>query len=302
MSIAPLYPTLRATLLFLMLALNRNSLAADKLPVVASFSILGDITSQIGGDRIALTTLVGPNGDAHVYQPTPSDAQYVGKARVLIFNGLGMEGWLPRLITAAQFKGKIVIASTGITTRTMQDEGHTTTDPHAWQNPQNVIQYTRNISAALSAADPAGKAYYQQRAALYTQKLQELDIWAKQRINLLPASKRQVITSHDAFAYLGEHYQIKFFAPQGMSTESEAAGGDVGKLIRQIKQTKIRALFFESISSRKLLDQIAAETGVTPGPALYSDALSPPKGPANTYEMLFQHNINTLLTGMQQNQ
>ena len=275
--------------------------AATPLPVIASFSILGDIVATVGGDRVQVTTLVSPNGDAHVYQPTPRDVRAVSQAKVVFYNGLGFEGWMTRLIQAAKFRGAQVTVSAGITPQVMDEDGKQINDPHAWQNPQNVRRYVSNIAAALEKADPAGAAEYRQRAQAFDQQLLELDQWAHRQIAQIPPEKRRVITSHDAFDYFAKHYTIEFLAPQGMNTESEASARDVARLIQQIKREHIHALFVENISNRKLLDQIAQETGVRVGPPLYSDALSAANGPANTYLRMFQYNVTTLVAGMKLN-
>ncbi|MCB6182799.1 metal ABC transporter substrate-binding protein [Leeia sp. TBRC 13508] len=275
--------------------------AAEKLPVVASFSVLGDLVQQIGGDKVSVTTLVGPDQDAHVFQPSPKDAQAVGKAKVVFMNGLGFEGWMPRLTTAAGGKAKSITVSSGIKTQTMEEDGKQETDPHAWQNPANVVVYVKNIANGLATADPANKAYYQQQAAQYTTKLEDLQKWVVTEVNSIPASKRKVITSHDAFGYLSKRFAIEFLAPQGMNTEAEASPKDVANLIKQIRQEKIKAVFVENISNPKLLKQLSAEAGVSTGDSLFSDALSKKGGPAATYLEMYRHNITTLVAGMKKN-
>ncbi|WP_343585148.1 metal ABC transporter substrate-binding protein [Herbaspirillum sp.] len=279
--------------------------AAGHIPVVASFSILGDIVANVGGDRIAVTTLVGPDEDAHVFQPAPDDIKALSRAKLVVVNGLGFEGWMERLAQSANYHGAIVTASAGIHSRELvgedehdgHDDGHHhgKDDPHAWQDPQNVIVYTRNIVAALARLDPAGAAAYRKNGEAYVGKLQELDRWAIQQFAQIPEAKRRVITSHDAFEYFGAHYKVRFLAAQGVSTDSEPSAREVAALIRQIRAEKIKALFFENMSNPKLLQQIARETGVTPGGKLYADALSRAGGPAPDYLALMRYNIGQLL-------
>ncbi len=295
-----------------------------KMPVVATFSILGDLVERVGGDRVAVKTLVGPNGDAHVYEPTPSDARAVAAAKLVFVNGIGFEGWIGRLAKASGTKAAIVTASTGVTPREMADDDHDEApakgakghdhdkkakghdhaakghdhgglDPHAWQSVANVKTYVANIRDGLVAADPAGKDAYAANATAYLAELEALDAEVKAKIAAVPAERRRVITSHDAFGYFAGAYGIEFLAPQGISTESEVTAKAVARLIRQIKAEKITAVFVENMTDRRLIDRVAKETGVTPGGELFADALSPKGGPAPTYVDMVRHNL-TLLT------
>lgn len=296
-----------------MLAVQGASAADARLPVVASFSILGDIVANIGGDRIVVTTLVGPDQDAHVFQPAPDHIKSVALARLVVVNGLGFEGWMERVTQSANYRGDIVVASQGIAVRDRVEEEHDhdshdghdhhhgKNDPHAWQNPANIVIYTQNIVAALSKLDPAGAALYRKNGDAYIASLNELDRWAIQQFAQFPPAKRKVITSHDAFEYFGAHYQVRFLAPQGVSTESEPSAKEVAGLIRQIRKEKIRAVFIENMSSPKLLQQISKEAGVTLGGKLYADALSQADGPAPTYLKLMRYNIGQLLAQMKLN-
>ena len=290
----------------LLLALLSTPALADKLPVLASFSIMADLVQEVGGERVTVSSLVGPDQDAHVFQPAPQDVKKLAAAKVFVVNGLGFEGWLSRLSKSSGFKGQTVVASQGVKPLTMaeddhdhgHDHGHASQDPHAWHNPQNVKLYVNNIRAALTQADPAGKDYYSQRAQAYSQQLEQLDVDARQRFAAIPASQRKVLTSHDAFAYLAQRYQIRFLSPQGVSTEAEASAKGVAKLVRQVKSEKIRAVFMENMSDKRLLEQLSREAGVQIGGKLYADALSPANGPAASYVQLFKHNVDGLWTAM----
>ena len=283
--------------------------AADKIPVLASFSILGDIVGQVGGDRIAVDTLVGPDQDAHVYQPSPADIKKVTHARLIVVNGLGFEGWLDRLAHSANYKGDIVVASNGIQAREMKEDGDKNadggaaehTDPHAWQNPANVIIYAANIVTALSKLDPAGAAVYQKNGDAYIAALKQLDGWAAAQFTAIPVAKRKIITSHDAFHYFGAHYKITFIAPQGMSTDSEPSAREVAGMIRQMKKEGIKAVFIENMTSPKLLEQISREAGTEAGAKLYSDALSGPQGVAPNYLSMMRYNVGQMLDGLRKN-
>ena len=279
-----------------------HSLAADKLPVMASFSILGDLVQVVGGDRVAVTTLVGADEDAHVFEPKPADAKNLLLTKLLVTNGLGFEPWTQKLVKSAGYKGQSVVASQGIKARTMPGEkGKAETDPHAWQDPTNIVVYVRNIAAALAKIDPAGASTYQANSEAYVKELEALDADSKTAFAAIAADKRKVITSHDAFGYFGAHYGIKFLAPQGMSTEAEPSAKEVAKLIRQIQKEKIKAVFIENMSNPKLLAQLSKDAGVTIGPALYVDALSKAGGPADSYLKLMRHNAAQLAAGMKQN-
>jgi zinc/manganese transport system substrate-binding protein len=268
----------------------------EKLAVVATFSILGDFVQNVGGSRVALTTLVGPDGDAHVYSATPADAKKVADAKVVLANGLGFEGWMERLVKASGTKAPLVVATKGIKPRAMgagQGSSHET-DPHAWQSAANVNTYVANIRDALIAADPAGKAEYEANAAAYVAKLDALEKDIRSAVASIPAERRKIITSHDAFGYFRAAYGVEFIAPQGVSTETEASARDVARIIRQIKAQKIPAVFLENVSDPRLVRRISEETGAKIGGTLFSDALSGPQGPAPTYIDMMRHNLRQL--------
>jgi zinc/manganese transport system substrate-binding protein len=268
--------------------------AADKLKVTASFSVLGDMVKQVGGDRVDVITFVGPNGDAHVYEPTPGDIKALAASKILFINGLGLEGWMTRLEESSGFKGTVVVATKGVSPRQMIEDEKKITDPHAWQSLANGKIYVANIRDALIAADPAGKATYEANAAKFLDGIAAMETQVKEAVAKLPPDRRSIITTHDAFGYFGAAYGMKFIAPEGVSTESEASAQDVAKIIRQIKAEKIPAVFLENVTDSRLLDQIAKETGAKVGGTLYSDALSEPSGPAGTYLDMFRHNVETL--------
>jgi len=284
--------------------------AQQSIKVVASFTVLADMATQIGGDLVEVVTLVGPNGDAHVYQPTPQDARNVAIADVVLVNGLGFEGWLNRLIAASGFKGAPVVASRGIVVRQMDDDhghgGHShgaaakkkINDPHAWNSAARAQVYARNIGDALVAARPAHAAALRASTDAYIARLKALDQFARDELGAIPKAQRRAITSHDAFGYLEAEYGVVFIAPVGLSTEAEASAQDVARLIRQIKREKIRAVFVENISDQRLVRRIAEEAGAVVGGNLYSDALSGKDGPAATYEAMMRHNVATLKAGL----
>ncbi len=272
----------------------------DKLNVVVSFSILGDLVRSVGGDQVNVTTLVGPGGDAHVYTPTPADAKRVSEAKLVVINGLGFEGWLPRLIKASGGKPSVITASTGIKPRKLADDGHGhgDADPHAWQSVANVRAYVLNIRDALIAADASGVSTYLTNADAYLAELDKLDREVREAVAKLPAERRKVISTHDAFGYFAQAYGIAFIAPQGVSTESEASARDIAAIIRQIKAQKIPAVFLENVADPRLMRRIASETGAAIGGTLYSDSLTDEKGDAPTYIGMVRHNIKALASAL----
>lgn len=309
------------------LAFAAPAFAQEKLNVIATFSVLGDIVTNVGGDRVEVITLVGPDGDAHVFQPAPADAQAVSGAQVIVANGLGFEGWMDRLVEASGTQATLITAADGVTPIAFGEEEHAEEeghdhdhghdhaegeghdhdhaghdhgafDPHAWQSVTNVALYVGNIERGLAAADPAGAETYAANAAAYLVELDMLDAEIRAAVAALPEYRRTVVTSHDAFGYFAADYGLTFIAPQGVSTEAEASAQDVAALITQIRDAGIAAVFVENIADRRLLDQIATETGAAIGGTLYSDALSGPDGPAGTYLAMMRHNLSQLTAAL----
>ncbi len=264
--------------------------AQQRINVVASFSILGDFVENVGGDRVSVTTLVGPDGDVHVYTPAPADARKVADAKLLIINGLGLEGWLPRLLQSSGSKAPIVVATYGITPLKAGSDA----DPHAWQSVANAKIYVTNIGDALAAADPADAEIFRENARAYSAKLDGLDREVREAVAKIPPDRRKVISTHGAFGYFAAAYGIQFIAPLGVSTESEASARDIAGIITRIRKEKIPAVFLENISDPRLIRRISAETGAKVGGTLYSDSLTGEKGDAPTYIELVRHNIKAL--------
>ncbi|WP_204127170.1 metal ABC transporter substrate-binding protein [Pseudomonas ogarae] len=284
---------MRVLLVLFSLMLSMSLSAAEKLQVVTSFSILADMTRQVGGEHIQITNMVGPDADAHTYEPTPDDAKALLKAKLIIKNGLGFEPWLDRLVTSTETTAPVISVSRGVIPRSLDEDGETIPDPHAWHNLANAELYVSNITKALEAADPANKADYERNSQAYLKKIYALLAEAKAKLGALPPGNRKIVTSHDAFGYLGQAYGIEFMAPQGLSTEREPSAAEVAALITQIRQAKVKAVFMENIKDARLLKQIADESGAHIGGTLYSDALAA-SGPASTFTGLFEYNLNTL--------
>ena len=268
--------------------------AQGRLNVVTSFSILADFAQNVGGDRASVTTLVGPDSDVHVYTPAPADAKKVADARLLIVNGLGLEGWLPRLVQSSGSKAAIVTATHGI----VPLEAGGAADPHAWQSVVDARIYVANIRDAFVAADPVDAAVFRANADGYLAKLDALDREVRIAVEQIPPAHRKVISTHRAFGYFAAAYGIQFIAPFGVSTDSEPSARDIADIITQIKTAKIPAIFPENISDDRLINRVAAETGARLGGTLYSDSLTDEKGLAPTYIDMVRHNIKALTSAL----
>ena len=317
--------------ILIFLASPVTAYSAEKIKVLATFSILGDMAKRIGGQHVVVTTLVGPDGDTHVYRPTPAAAKAMSESDLIIVNGLAFEGWLDRLIESSGFKGNLVVATKGIEAIPYEkgeghddhakhddhgkdkhddhakhdDHGkdkhddhahhdHGEFDPHAWQSLPNAVIYVNNISAALAEISPDHAASFYQNRTTYVAEIKELDRQVREMVAGLPKNRRTVVTSHDAFQYFGRDYGLTFLAPQGLSTDSEASARDVAHLIEQMRARNISAVFVENITDPRLIKQIAKETGATVGGALYPGAISSPGGPASTYLKMIRHNASML--------
>jgi zinc/manganese transport system substrate-binding protein len=275
--------------------------------VVATMSILADMVTRIGGSRVEVRPLVGPDGDTHVFEPSPSDARALAGADLVVMNGLGLEGWMARLVAASGYKGPVVVAAAKVKPRDMAEEGGAGhdhdhgVDPHAWQDLANGRLYVAEIARGLAAASPADAALFAANARAYDAELADLDAWVRATLAAIPDAKRRVITSHDAFGYFGAAYGVAFHAPAGLATDAEPSAGALGALIRQMREDGIKALFLENVTDPRLVETLGRETGAVLGGTLYSDALSKPGEGAETYVAMFRHNVTTLVEGMRRN-
>ncbi len=285
---------MRVLLLLALLLIGSPLRAAERLNVVASFSILGDFVRTIGGDRVNLTTLVGPDSDVHVYTPAPGDAKRIADAKLVIVNGLGLEGWLPRLVQSSGAKAQVITASAGIAPLKLGSAA----DPHAWQSVPNARIYVTDIASALARADPDDAEFFRAQAKSYLEKLDMLDREVREAVGKIPPDRRKVISTHDAFGYFAAEYGVQFVAPLGVSTETEPSARDIAGIIGQIRAQKIPAVFLENISDDRLIRRIAAETGAKVGGTLISDGLTGEKGLAPTYIDMVRHNIKALTSAL----
>ncbi len=301
-----IFHSFRLLVLLSLASVMAAPVVAQPLPVVTSFSILADLVKVIGGSHVEVTSLVGPNADAHVFDPTPADAKRLADAKLVVINGLGFEGWMDRLIKSSGYRGSVTVASRGV--KTIQEaaghghqHGHShshAADPHAWQNPLNVKQYVQNIRLALAAAKPAAAQEFEQRAQAYSRDLDALDQSIRERLKPIPVAQRRIVTSHDAFGYFAAAYNVKFYPLQGLSTGSEPSAADVVRIIDQIKKNKVTAIFVENISDARVLERITKESGARIGGTLYADALSEPSTAVDTYLKLIEHNAATIIKGL----
>lgn len=285
------------------------------MPVVASFSVLEDMVSEIGGDHVKATTIIGLGGDAHSFEPTPEQAKKLSEARVLVVNGLGFEAWLPRLLAASNFKGQEIVASEGVKVRLLDPKaqsaahekghgGHADdhdhhheggVDPHAWQSLTNGMIYARNIAEGLAKADPVNASDYRARAQRYIEEMKKLDTEVHQALGQIAAVKRKVVVPHDSLGYFGRDYGITFIPIMGISSQAEASARDVAAIVDQVRNAGGAAVFLEGRVNSKLTEQIARETGVTVGGTLYADTLSESDQPAGTYLGMFKWNAGQLI-------
>ena len=277
--------------------------AQPPVRVLVSFSILEDIVREIGGADVVVTSLIGPDSDAHVFEPSPDQLRLLAQSQLFVVNGLGLEGWETRLVQSAQYHGPVVVASHGITPIETAEPGAVAPvpDPHAWQDVKNAEIYAANIAQALQEADPERADDFRRGLDRYRAELQTLDREVRAELAGVPPAKRRVITTHDAFAYYGHAYDVTFLAPEGLSTDSEPSAEGIAKLIRQIRHEGIKALFLENVSDPRLMEALAHEVGARLGPLLFSDALSRADEPASTYVKMIRYNTATLKEGMLKN-
>jgi zinc/manganese transport system substrate-binding protein len=303
LSLCRTIPPLAAACLILAGATQSTDAVTSPIRVVVSFSILKDIVQEIGGEDVAVASLVGPDSDAHVFEPTPDQARLLAGAQLFVINGLGFENWVTRLTRSAQYGGPVVVATEGIPPLTTIEPGDAkaSPDPHAWQDARNVMIYAENIARALAGSDPTHAEAYRQRLRQYKAEIAALDRHVREELAGIPEAKRKVITTHDAFAYYGRAYGVSFLAPEGVNTDSEPSAKAIADLIRQIRREGIKALFLENITDIRLVQDLAREAVTTLGPPLYSDALSKPNGPAPTYIRMVKYNTGALKAGMLKN-
>jgi zinc/manganese transport system substrate-binding protein len=298
---------MRLLLLLMAVLMPGIGRAADRIPVVATFSVIGDMLSQVGGDHIEVKTIVGAGGDCELYQPTPADVATIASARAVFLNDLNdeFEPWLEPLLKQAAFHGAKEVVTRGVRTLTAEEEHPVSgrqlpaaIDQHAWLDSGNGVIYVRNIAAALARLDPANAADYRTRAAAYATQIKALDDWARQQMEGVPVARRRILTSHDSLRYLADAYGIVLLTVNGWTNASEPSAAELAKLTRRVRDERVKALFLDSITDSRAMRRIAAETGAAIGGTLYGDSLSPAGGEADSYIKMLRHDVSTLVAGM----
>jgi ABC-type Zn uptake system ZnuABC Zn-binding protein ZnuA len=271
--------------------------SADKpVHAVATTTMIADLVGQIGGHRVKVTGIMAPGGDPHVYKPVPADADAIAKADVVFVNGLKLEHWVDDLITNARGK-RVVVVTEGVRHRASPLDAQVP-DPHVWFDVARWRQAAANVAKGLAAADPAGAATYTENAALYDRQLSALDTWVKSRVATVPAGRRKLVTSHDAFAYFGEAYGFEVIPVQGISTDADASTQDVVRVVELVKKAGVPALFVETSVNPKLIEQVARETDTRVGGALYSDSTGPLDSNAGSYIGMVRDNVGLIVEGL----
>ena len=270
---------------------------ARPLRVVTTFSILDDMVKAVGGPYLSVTTLVGPDGDVHTYEPSPADARALVRADVVVSSGLGLETGFDRLYDASGSKATRFVASQGVHVRYVDKAGTREADPHCWQDVRDAMVMVRNIRDGLCAADPSAAANIKDRAAHYLKELQQTDAYIAKRAAEIPSPERKLVTSHDALGYFARRYDFQVIgqALSSLSTEAaEPSAREMADIIEEIRRAHVPAVFTENIHSPKLMDQIARDAHVKIVTSLYTDALGAPGTPGATYIGMMRYNIDTI--------
>src|SRR3982074_80935 len=284
--------------------------AAERIKVVATFSVIGARVANVAGDKVDLVTLVGPAGDTELFKPSLADGKSVAEAKIVFMNDLNdeFEPWVEPLLKRVKFGGTKIVVSRGAKTYSSSEEraprskaAEEEIDQHAWLDPKNGVIYVRNIAAALAKSDPANAPDYRARAAAYIKELQDLDAWAKAEMAAVPPAKRRILSSHDSLQYLARAYGITMLAINGWTNNNEPSAAELASLAQRIRQEGIDALVLDSSTDPRHRQHVAKETGAATGGTLYGDALSKPGGEADTYVKMIRHDVTTLIAGMMKN-
>ena len=292
-----------------------DSSAGGPIRVVASTSIIGDVVGQVGGEQVAVTTLVPVGGDAHSFAPSPQDIARVAEAQIVFVNGAGYEEFLARLLESAGGAAELVELSEGIALRELgegeehghegeehaegEEHGHGALDPHTWTDPANVKYWTAAIAEALGRADAANAGLYQERAATYNAELDELDVWIGEQFAQVPEERRLLVTDHAVFGYMADRYgltQVGALLP-GFSSSAAPSAQDLAALQEEIRELGVQAIFVGDVVNENLARQIADDTG-TRVVTILTESLTPPDGEGPTYIAYMRHNVTTMVEAL----
>ncbi len=267
------------------------------LKIVATATIMADMTKNIVGDQSVVHCIVPAGADPHVYDPTPADAKLIADADLIIQNGLTFEGWLSELISNSGTKAKVITLTEGVDVIGSLDYTNSN-DPHAWMNAANALVYIKNIKDALVEINPKNEEVYNFNYGVYKQQIEQLDNYILKEIQKIPENRRILITSHDAFQYYGKKYGIRLEAIQGTSTEAEAQTSDIIRLTKTIKENNIPAVFIESTINPKLLKGLAKENDIVVGGELFADSLGDEESEAATYLDMLRYNTDVIVAAL----
>ena len=279
-----------------------TAVSENRLQLMATTSVVGDIVRQVGGDLVTVEVLLPLGTDPHSFTPTPNDLTRLAQAELLFINGAGLEEFLDAMIENSGASLRIVDLSATLLLRRTQgedaEEGHGD-DPHTWMDPNNVIIWSQVIADALAQSDPSNKDLYQANAEALQADLEQLDSWVRQHVEQIPLGQRQLVTDHLVFGYFADRYgfqQVGAIIP-GFSSLSEPSAQELAQLEDTIQQLNVPALFVGWTANQALAERIAEDTGIYIIP-LYTHSLSPTGGEADTYQDFIRYNVNAILTGL----
>jgi uncharacterized periplasmic iron-binding protein HI_0362 len=282
------------------IALGLATLQAEaKFKVVTTFTVIQDIAQNVAGDAATVESITKPGAEIHEYEPTPKDIVKAQSADLILWNGLNLERWFERFFQNIKDKPAVVVTE-GITPLSIYEGPYKDApNPHAWMSPSNALIYVENIKNALVKYDPQNADTYQKNAAAYAEKIKQLDKPLREKLSLIPADQRWLVTSEGAFSYLAKDYDLKEGYLWPINAEQQGTPQQVRKLIDLVKKNHIPVVFSESTVSAKPAQQVAKESGAKYGGVLYVDSLSAADGPVPTYIDLLNVTVSTIVKGFE---
>lgn len=275
----------------------------DKPHVVSSFSVIHDIVTHIGGDRIQADFLTPIGEDPHEFEPTPSTFKLISDADLLFYNGFNMDYWIRNLAQNAESAGREIILTEGVPAIPLSAEAGELSgkeDPHAWLNPKHVMIYAQNVAKALIELDPEGETYYQQNLDRYLTELKELDQWIEEQVKQIPAEKRVVITSESAFKYFAEGYGFDYESIWEINAHEEGSARQIERLVEVITSRQLPAVFLETSVDSRPMDRVASEAGIEIAGEVFTDSIGLPGSGAENYIDMMRTNVKTIVEGLSQ--